>query len=105
MHFGASIGAAEKPVSRLFTSDDELQRLTVEFLEPEIPVLPQLFPHDYVPGGEGRNIHLRGGRYVSLACGHATFHQQTDRWPDSVDVSSVASYAKAMTGLAVRLAG
>ncbi len=105
IHFGASIGAAVKPAPRMAASDDEMHRLAVEFLTPEMRSLPESIPRDTVPGGESRNIHLRGGRYVSLACGHATFHQQSDRWPDSVDVASVASYAKAMTGLALKLAG
>jgi hypothetical protein len=105
MHFGASIGAAVKPVPRLFTSDDELHALAVEFLQPEVPAMPESFPHDMMPGGESRNIHARGGRYVSLAGGHASFHQQIDRWPDSVDVAAVVSYARAMTGMAMKLAG
>jgi hypothetical protein len=74
-------------------------------MEPEIENMPEIGPRGVLPGGESREIHLLGGRYISLAGGHATFHQQADRWPDTVNVGSVAAYANAMSKLAVKLAG
>ena len=104
IHFGASIGASVAPSPRLSTSDDEMEQLAVEHLQPRVQPMPEKHPHNVVPGGESREIHLAGGRYISLAGGHATFHQRADRWPDTVNVESVESYATAMSRLATKLA-
>jgi hypothetical protein len=103
MHLGASIGASVDATPNLYTSDEGLERRAVHYLKSEVSKMPAVRPRDGVPGGESREIHLQGGSYVSLAGGHATFHQQADRWPDTVDIESVASYAKAMTDLAREL--
>ena len=100
MHLGASIGASVDATPNLYTSDEGLERRAVHYLKSEVSKMPVVRPRDGVPGGESREIHQRGGSYVSLAGGHATFHQQADRWPDTVDIESVASYAKSMTDLA-----
>ncbi len=104
IHLGASIGAARGASLRLFTSDDEMEQLAVREWGPELRSMPETAPHG-VPGGETRDINLRGGRYISLAGGHATFHQEADRWPTAVDVKSVAGFATALSRLVVKLAG
>jgi hypothetical protein len=105
IHLGASIGAARGASPRLFTSDDEMEQLAVRHLEPELRIMPETHPHDAVPAGESRDIHRLGGRYISIAGGHATFHQEADRWPTAVDVTGVAGYATALSNLVLKLAG
>ena len=50
-------------------------------------------PQGTVPGGEARNIHVGGGRYVSLLGNGPYFHNPMDLWPQSVDLDAVVSYA------------
>jgi len=50
--------------------------------------------------GARGTIHRGGGRYVSLVCGSEVFHISADRWPDAIDVTSLAHYASAAHMLA-----
>ena len=104
IHLGASIGAAEEPDLRLYASDVEMQNLACEALSGQCMEMPSQ-PLGNVPGGESKEIHELGGRYISLAGGHATFHQQEDRWPRAVDVDSVISYATSMVSVLSQLSG
>ena len=61
-------------------------------------------PRGTVPGGEVRNIHERGGRYLSLGGTNPYFHNPSDRWPSTVDIVAVERYAKAFASLTVMLA-
>lgn len=45
------------------------------------------------PGGEARNIHDLNGRYVSFLGTNAWFHQEDDRWPETVDVAQTVRVA------------
>jgi hypothetical protein len=56
-----------------------------------------------VPGGEARNIHVGGGRYVSLLGGSPFFHNLADRWPEAVNVTAVAQFAAAVSDVATTL--
>ena len=56
------------------------------------------------PGGEARNIHDGGGRYVSLLGSGPFFHNAADRWPDSVDMPAVSRFGQAIAEVAVELA-
>ncbi len=109
LHLGASIGSALEPQPRLWNSDDEMESLVQDALTQaftrEGGSIPPASPREAVPGGESRHIHLRNGRYISLAGRHALFHLEADRWPHAVDVQSVARFAKAFSSLAVKLAG
>ena len=105
MHLGASIGAALEPGLHLLASDDELKGLTRDAITGAEATMPEVAPRGTVPGGEARNVHERGGRYLSLAGGHALFHLESDRWPSAVDVDSVARYARALASVAAQLAG
>ena len=56
------------------------------------------------PGGEARNIHDLGGRYVSYVGTNPWFHHPEDRWPTTVDVDKTARLATAMLSVAELLA-
>jgi hypothetical protein len=103
IHLGANIGAAQEPEARLFASDDELEDLAVEPMT-AASLTTRTAPRGTVPGGESRNIHQRGGRYVSLIGNNARFHLEEDRWPEAVDVVSVSRHADAVTAVALSLA-
>lgn len=109
IHLGASIGAALEPQPRLWNSDDEMEDLVLDAMTQaftqEGASIPPASPRGEVPGGESRDIHLRNGRYISVAGRHALFHLEADRWPQAIDVPSVSKYATAFSSLAVRLAG
>ena len=61
-------------------------------------------PRGWVPGGESHNIHIRGGRYISLVGGSQLFHLQSDRWPDAVDVPAISRTATAFADLIAAMA-
>jgi hypothetical protein len=64
----------------------------------------QRVPRGTRPGGEARNIHDGGGRYVSLLGSGPYFHNVADRWPVAVDVAAVSRFSEAFASLAVSLA-
>lgn len=103
IHLGSSIGAAREPRLLIYTSDDELERLALETMSAAGAATPPVAPRG-AAGGESRNIADRGGRYLSIAGGHATFHLEADRWPSAVDVPSLAAYAHAVVQMAETLA-
>jgi hypothetical protein len=61
-------------------------------------------PRGFVPLGEARNIQRGGGRYISIVGRNGLFHHPADRWPEAVDVNSVARYAAAFVRVATALA-
>jgi hypothetical protein len=61
-------------------------------------------PRGTVPSGEARNIHVGGGRYVSLLGSGPWFHNPFDLWPQAVDLDAVVRYATATTELTLALA-
>jgi hypothetical protein len=103
MHFGANIGAANGR-ARLQSSSDEIEAKALEQMTRALAAVPQRVPRGTVPGGEARNIHVGGARYVSILGGSEVFHSQADRWPAAVDVQALARYATAFSNLAVALA-
>lgn len=104
IHLGANIGAANGG-ARLQSSDDEMERLALGAIETAGATIRQRIPRGTVPAGEARNIHLGGGRYVSILGSGPLFHHITDRWPDAVDIDAVARFAGAVASTAVSLAG
>jgi hypothetical protein len=102
MHFGANIGAAEGR-ARLQSSSDEIEAKALEQMTRASAAEPQRVPRGTVPGGEARNLHVGGARYVSILGSSQLFHSQADRWPASVDVQALARYATAFSNLAVAL--
>jgi hypothetical protein len=103
IHLGANIGAAGGQM-RLQSSDDEIEARAVRALEEASAVVRERVPRGTVPAGEARNIHVGGGRYVSLLGSGPSFHTQQDRWPAAVDVDAVTRFAQAVANLAVGLA-
>jgi hypothetical protein len=99
LHLGASIGAAVAPPLGLFASDAPLLEQARAALDAAGAGPYRVQPAGLVPGGEARNIAVRGGRYISLAGGHAFFHTPEDR-PDAVDAHALARFASACTALA-----
>ncbi len=103
MHFGANIGAAGgRP--RLQASSEEVSALAVAAMTTAGASVEQRVPIGSTPGGEARNIHVGGGRYVSLLGSSPFFHSAEDRWPTAVDVPTLARFARAFSNLAVTLA-
>lgn len=103
IHLGANIGAAGGR-SRLQASDEDIAAIALRALATAGSGVAQQVPRGTVPGGEARNIHLRGGRYVSLLGSSPVFHSIVDRWPAAVDTAAVAAYAAAIAELASVLA-
>jgi hypothetical protein len=103
IHLGANIGAAGGQM-RLQASDDEIEARAGRALDESGAVVRQRVPRGTVPAGEARNIHVGGGRYVSLLGSGPTFHTQQDRWPAAVDLDSVVRFAQVVANLAVGLA-
>ena len=102
IHLGANIGAAGG-ATRLQASDDQIEQMASRALEASGATVRQRVPRGTVPAGEARNIHVGGGRYVSLLGNGPHFHNQSDRFPDAVDVDAVTRYARAISALAVEL--
>jgi hypothetical protein len=59
---------------------------------------------DATPFGEAAIFKRAGGRYVASVCDSDVFHNQADRWPDAVDVTALARYARAFAYGALQLA-
>jgi hypothetical protein len=104
IHLGANIGAAGGQM-RLQASDDELESKMMKALDGASATVRQRVPRGTVPAGEARNIHVGGGRYVSLLGSGKFFHTQQDRWPVAVDLDAVTRFATAVSNLAVAIAG
>jgi hypothetical protein len=104
IHLGANIGAAGGQM-RLQASDDEVEAKMLKALDEAAATVRQRVPRGTVPAGEARNIHVGGGRYVSLLGSGKFFHTQQDRWPVAIDLDAVTRFATAVSNLAVAIAG
>lgn len=104
VHLGASIGAAAERRMRLQSSDDELERLLDSQLTANGLSVDFRTPRGAAPVGEALAVHRGGGRFVSLAGSSSYFHHPGDRFPESVSVADVASFAKALTAVVGALA-
>jgi len=100
IHLGANIGAAGGQM-RLQSSDDEIDARAMEALNRAGAGIAARLPRGSLPGGEARNIHVGGGRYVSLLGSGQLFHNAKDRWPGAVDLDAIARFARAMSAFAV----
>ena len=103
VHLGANIGAASGRM-RLQASDDQLDERASAALARAGTSVADRVPRGTVPMGEARNIHVGGGRYVSLLGTGPYFHSLADRFPVSVDAAAVGRYAAAVADLVVTLA-
>jgi hypothetical protein len=102
VHYGANIGAAGGALS-LLSLDDDLRQLTAAALV-RAGEACTLEEQTEVPKGETRDIHLAGGRYLTLVGENDLFHLPQDRWPHAVDLAAAARTAAAATRIALTLA-
>ena len=103
LHLGANIGAAGGR-ARLQSSSDEIESLAMTAMQNAGARIDARIPRGTVPAGEARNIHVGGGRYVSLLGNGPYFHNPMDLWPQSVNLDAVMSYVEATTAIALALA-
>lgn len=101
--FGSDIGAPRQP-NTIHASDDALEHWIVTALEKEGLTVNTKARHDSNARGEVSAIQQGGGRFVTVACDTEVFHNVADRWPQAVDVGTVARYAKAFANGALQLA-
>jgi hypothetical protein len=103
VHLGANIGAAGGRM-RLQAADDQMEERASAALARAGTSIADRVARGTVPAGEARNIHLGGGRYVSMLGSGPYFHSLADRWPAVVDVPAIAGYAAAVAELVITLA-
>ena len=101
--FGSDIGAPRQP-NLIHASDDVLEQWTVAAMEKEGLTVNAKARHDSKARGEAAVIQKGGGRFVTIACGSDVYHSVADRWPEAVDVATLARYAKAFAIGATQLA-
>jgi len=102
LHWGANIGAAGGRLS-VMSNTDAFRALAGTELTGAGQAPDVLAPKSQVPSGETRDIHLAGGRYMTLVGNNELFHLPQDRWPHSVDVPAVARIAAAAARMVVTL--
>jgi hypothetical protein len=105
VHYGANIGAAGSKL-QIQSNQDDLRQLAVDQLTSAGQRWYVLADKTIVPTGETRDIHLGGGRYVTVFAPHGVsplFHLPQDRWPDAVDLPAVARIAEAAANAVVAL--
>jgi hypothetical protein len=51
--------------------------------------------HDSIARGETGAVQRVGRRLFTVACTSDVYHSPADRWPESIDVSNLARYARA----------
>jgi len=102
VHYGANIGAAAGSLS-LVSPDDDLRHLAAADLV-QAGQSHSLAAKTLVPSGETRDIHLKGGRYLTLVGTNPLFHLPQDRWPEAVDLAAVTRIAAAAARTVLTLA-
>ncbi len=102
VHWGANLGAAGGTLA-LVSPDDDLRELAAAELtragQPHTAA-----PKTLVPSGETRDIHRKGGRYLTLVGTNPLFHLPQDRWPEAVDLDAVTRIAAASARIVRKLA-
>ena len=101
--FGSSIGEPGQP-NQLYASDDALERSFLASMAREGLGVDTRMPRTSTARGEAGVIQQAGGRVVTIACGSDVYHNAADRWPEAVDVSLLARYARAFADGALELA-
>lgn len=105
IHYGANIGATGGKLV-IQSNQDDLRVLAVKHLTVAGQKPDSLAPKTQVPTGETRDIHLAGGRYLTVGAppsSNAVFHLPQDRWPDAVDVPAIARIAEGVANAVVAL--
>ena len=101
--FGSDIGAPRQP-NLIHASDEVLEQWIVGALEKEGLTVNAKTPYDSAARGEARPVQQGGGRFVTLVCSSEVYHNVADRWPEAVDVATLARYASAFANGALELA-
>jgi hypothetical protein len=101
--FGSDIGAPRQP-NVLHASEDALEQWAAATLEKEGLTVNTKVRHDSSARGEVSTVQQGGGRFVTVACDTEVLHNVADRWPQAVDVGTVARYARAFANGALQLA-
>jgi hypothetical protein len=101
--FGSDIGAPRQP-NLIHASDEVLEQWIVRALEKEGLTVNAKTPYDSAARGEARPVQQGGGRFVTLVCSSEVYHNVADRWPEAVDVATLARYASAFANGALELA-
>ena len=102
VHFGANLGAAGGRLT-VMSAQDDLRAVATGALTAAGQAPDVLAQATQVPSGETRDIHLAGGRYVTLVGSNQWFHLPQDRWPQTLDVPAVARIAAAGARMVVAL--
>lgn len=103
LHFGANLGVPRQP-SMINASDDALENWAATAMQrQELPVSRKA-KRGSTPFGEAAFVHRGGGRYVALVCDNELFHNPADRWPDAIDVVTLAKYARAFSSAVTQMA-
>jgi hypothetical protein len=102
IHFGANIGAAKGQLGTLQASDETMQALGLRELD-AAGLKVNRRPLGQVPNGEARNIHVGGGKYISMLGSSDLFHNPLDRWPAAVNQAALTGFAQAFGRAAVVL--
>jgi hypothetical protein len=95
IHLGANIGAPRQP-NLIQMLDAFMEHWIATALKKEGLAVDHKAEPGSVPRGEAGTLHRGGARYVALVCGTEVFHNTADRWPDAIDVASLAHYARAL---------
>ena len=103
LHFGANIGAPRQP-NMINASDDMLEQWATAAMEQAGLSVNRRAKRGSTPFGKAAFVHRGGGRYVALVCDNDLFHHADDRWPDAIDVASVAKYARAFATAVAQVA-
>ncbi len=88
----------------IHASDESLEQWLVTALAKQGLAVNAKEQYSAKARGETAAIQRGGGRFVTLACSSSVFHSVGDRWPEAVDVSLLARYAKAMSEGVLELA-
>ena len=104
IHLGANFAAKQPPAIRLQFSDDAARQSLQSILQRKALTPATTTPRGQRPGGEARNIHDGGGRYISILASNPLFHHPADIWPDAVDLAQTTGWIEAFCDLALQLA-
>ncbi len=94
IHLGANFVASQGGAPRLQYSDDNARSTFAECMAAEGVAPASEAAVGARPGGESRNIHDAGGRFVSIVGGNALFHHPDDTFPTAVDLDAAERWAK-----------
>ncbi len=98
IHYGANIGAMGGALS-IQSADPPLRTAMRRALAAHQQAPDTEAPETQIPNGETRDIHRRGGRYVTLVGTNPLFHSPRDRWPHAVDVQVIRRVAAAAAAM------